>query len=415
MIQSDGNFKFTRMDIHLNLNPTIKNIRLAGISTLHSANVLSMNVPFRLQTEDTSNVILQLNVPHFDALFLSAGVTELIGLVQDTANIRYYGIGDVDISQLFCKSINITANGLGTIWMTGIDECVIKAEGINIVRYNFVFFRKKLRSNSCSIYFIAYSINNFMNLTMGLFLWSLTLGFQFDFECKILSYCKIRRYFTHVNFLLSLCLLTMASVNRYARVQQAQMTKHRQYYISFCKHRTTYIVVIITILFCLIANLHIPIYFEINQEECYARPGLYRLLFDIFFLIFYAILPPMSMIAINIATVIQIRKIKKLVHPTVSRSEYHLIILVITQSISNAIFTLPFTIHKFVYYVFTNSNNSENNKFAFATTLLIAFMNPGFSFFLYTLTTQSFRQEFIRACKDFLLKIKMYAEQFKTN
>ncbi len=42
--------------------------------------------------------------------------------------------------------------------------------------------------------FIAYSINNFMNLTIGLFLWSLTLGFELDLEHKSALYCKINRY-----------------------------------------------------------------------------------------------------------------------------------------------------------------------------------------------------------------------------
>ncbi|CAF1051967.1 unnamed protein product [Adineta ricciae] len=244
-----------------------------------------------------------------------------------------------------------------------------------------------------------------MNLTVGLFIWSLTLGFHFDFEYQIVNYCKIRRYFTHVNFLLSSCLLTMASINRYARVRQAQMTRHRQRYISLCTHQTTYTTILLIVLFCLIVNLHIPIYFQINQQDCYARPGLYRLLFDIYFLIFYAILPPMSMIAINLATVVQIRNIKRLVHPTVSRREYHLIILVIMHSITNAILTLPFTINKFIYYSSVDSNVSENSRFAFAVTLLIAFMNPSLSFFLYTLTTQSFRREFVRAGKDFFYKI----------
>ena len=69
-----------------------------------------------------------------------------------------------------------------------------------------VFFRKKFRANSCSIYFIAYSINNFMCLTMGLFLWSLTLGFNFDLEYKSVIYCKTRRYITHISFLFSSCL-----------------------------------------------------------------------------------------------------------------------------------------------------------------------------------------------------------------
>ncbi|CAF3368730.1 unnamed protein product [Rotaria socialis] len=271
---------------------------------------------------------------------------------------------------------------------------------LNIV----VFLRKKFRSNSCSIYFIAYSINNFMNLTFGLFVWSLTLGFGFDLEYTVLTYCKIRRYLTHVNYLVSSCLLTMASINRYARVRQAQLTKNLHRYIFLCESQTTYIIIISTVVFCLIVNVHIPIFFEINQNECYARIGVYRILFDVYFLLFYAVLPPLIMVIVNIATVRHIRCIKKLVNPCVSRREYHFIVLVIAHSLSNIIFTLPYTINKFVYYTFEDLKPTEKEKLIGAVTLLIAFMNPGFSFFLYTLTTRSFRHEFIQACKDIFIR-----------
>ena len=112
-----------------------------------------------------------------------------------------------------------------------------------------VFSRPRFRTNSCSIYFIAYSINNFMNLTNGLLLWSLTFGFEMNYENTNIYYCKTRRYFTHVNFLLSSCLLTMASINRYARVRQAQLTPNRHRYMKFCEPRTSYIITTLTVIF----------------------------------------------------------------------------------------------------------------------------------------------------------------------
>jgi hypothetical protein len=75
-------------------------------------------------------------VINLDALFLSAGTTKLIGHVKDTARIKYNGIGDVDASQLFCKVVDIDADGLGTVWIMGTDECNIKAKGVSIIRYN---------------------------------------------------------------------------------------------------------------------------------------------------------------------------------------------------------------------------------------------------------------------------------------
>jgi hypothetical protein len=168
----------------------------------------------------------------------------------------------------------------------------------------------------------------------------------------------------------------MASINRYARVRQAELTFNRHRYIRFCKHRTTYIIILLTILFCLIVNLHILIFFQINHDQCYARPGSYRIFFAILYLIFYAICPSCIMIAINIATVANIRRS---IHPTVSRQEYHFIILVIVHSISN-----------FIFLTFEYSISIEIDEFIISITLLLIFINPGFSFFLYTLTTKSF-------------------------
>ena len=46
-----------------------------------------------------------------------------------------------------------------------------------------------------------------------------------------------------------------------------------------------------------------------------------------------------------------------------------------------------------------------DSLFCCALNLLIQYkINPALSFFLYTLTTKSFRNEFIRACKDLLFK-----------
>ncbi|CAF4313739.1 unnamed protein product, partial [Rotaria sp. Silwood2] len=131
-IQSDGNFKFTDMNVYLHIHPTIDDIFLAGISTLYSTNVMKTDNLLKLHTQDTSSLILQLDIFNIDALFLSAGTTKLMGHVKDKGIIKYDGIGNVDASQLFCKFIDIEANGLGTIWITGTDQCNIKAEGVSI-------------------------------------------------------------------------------------------------------------------------------------------------------------------------------------------------------------------------------------------------------------------------------------------
>ena len=158
---------------------------------------------------------------------------------------------------------------------------------------------------------------------------------------------------------------------------------------------------------CLLINLHIPFLFEIDRGKCYARPGLYRSLFDIYFLIFYGLCPIVIMVVTNVATVVEIRHIRRLVHPTISRREFYFITLVIVHSIFNTILTLPYIITKFVVYKFKSMSPPESFNLASDISLLAFYTNHGASFFLDTLTTTTFRREILRAFKDLKTKISI--------
>jgi hypothetical protein len=108
------------------------------------------------------------------------------------------------------------------------------------------------------------------------------------------------------------------------------------------------------------------------------------------------------MASINVATVAEIRHIRRLVHPTVSRGEFYFIGLAITHSIFNAVLTLPYIINKFVYYTFESTSRTETANTVGTIVHLAFFMNHGVSFFLYTLTTTAFRRKLIRAFSDCL-------------
>lgn len=56
IIQSNVNLKFVVMGVYLNLRPIIKNIFLAGISTIYSVNMLNMNNLLKLRTEGKTKI-----------------------------------------------------------------------------------------------------------------------------------------------------------------------------------------------------------------------------------------------------------------------------------------------------------------------------------------------------------------------
>ena len=59
--QYDGNYKFTEMDIYLNLNPTIDDIFLGGLATLNSTNALHTYNSMKLHTQGIPMTSFEVN------------------------------------------------------------------------------------------------------------------------------------------------------------------------------------------------------------------------------------------------------------------------------------------------------------------------------------------------------------------
>ncbi|CAF0964419.1 unnamed protein product [Didymodactylos carnosus] len=248
---------------------------------------------------------------------------------------------------------------------------------------------------------------------------SLTNGFQYELENNLLIFCKIRRYFTHTNYLISSCLLTLATINRYARVKQALCNGHMILYHYLCCRKITYFIVPIVIIICCLVNIHIAIYFQINtssynntSSNCFAQKGTYRLFLDIFFLLFYGILPPFVTCIFGLLTVLNVRFIRRDLHPNIQKKEFQLMVMVLAHIMCNAILSLPYPIDRFYETMTINRKKNEEQVAVEALVQsighLLFFSNHSASFYLYILSTKGFKNEFIRAAKDVIHLICQY-------
>ncbi|CAF4578657.1 unnamed protein product, partial [Didymodactylos carnosus] len=268
---------------------------------------------------------------------------------------------------------------------------------------------KTQHSNSCCLYFLSSSITNFFVLTFGFFVRILEYGFNVRPDDQILSICKIRYYLSHTAYFQSTYFIVMACIDRCAACSINR--KYRKYCNSIIACR----IILIIILSGFLSHIQMLIWFEtddilneFNQHEtrCYARKGTYRLIFDMFFLIFYSIGPTLLMSIFGIITMYNIRHLRRQIKPVfnstnrrlVKRKDFQLILMMLIQILFVIILTFPFALEKF-YSTLTENYIKSRLKLSWenlvkSIVILLLYINHSLSFYIYTLSGTSFRKEF---------------------
>lgn len=77
-----------------------------------------------------------------------------------------------------------------------------------------IFLQPNLRTNPCSVYFMAYSITNLCWTSFNTVTSTLNYGFAIDISVWSESNCKIRTFFTYIFAGLSPIFLTLATLDR---------------------------------------------------------------------------------------------------------------------------------------------------------------------------------------------------------
>jgi hypothetical protein len=146
-----------------------------------------------------------------------------------------------------------------------------------------VFTQKILRKNSCSIYFIAYNIANFIFIYGASFYVTLSVGYNIDASVQNLVLCRLRFYTTVLSNCLCSFYLVLASIDRVLITSSNARTRQRS------TLRMAYICVIGGTIFWTLFHTHILILTNIIQTSanvliCYSQPGVDRI-----FLTYYSL------------------------------------------------------------------------------------------------------------------------------
>lgn len=274
---------------------------------------------------------------------------------------------------------------------------------LNIV----IFTRRNLFRNSCVQYLLGNTLANYVVLYWVIVTRILSDGYGNDLSLRSDFFCRIRYFLTYYARTLSTWSIVLACVDRWFSSSQA---KTRFNTVRFAR----FILLAASIL-CFISYFHIFFLFGIQTSttsiSCYARTGVYRLISDLQYLIFYALGPPILMFLFGVLTLNNLRRNRRLVMPqsqtnssSLSQSskkrDAQLLVMLLFQVLIIIVFTLPFAIQKLVDTFTIQSQQTALQRAQYSlltgTLRLFSYGSHTLGFFFYTLAARIFRLELLR-------------------
>ncbi|CAF3019381.1 unnamed protein product [Rotaria sp. Silwood2] len=274
-----------------------------------------------------------------------------------------------------------------------------------------VFFRKRLRSSPCSIFFAAASIAN-MTVMIYYIIPTIHSVYNSPPENENLVYCKLRLYIRNALLVISRSYLTLACVACYA-----QTSRNVRIRAIFRPKVLLRIVIIIPIIWFIIP-LHIPLTTTIQNGKCNMWAGAAALYHSIYICFVAAILPTSLRAIFSFMSYKNLQRMTRNVHPhngtehnaeepynqhsekmRLQQRDRQLSMMLFVQIIAYMSFTIcyPFyTIYNAITLIIGGTKSPEkaaiDNFLLFITSAFLLNFYSAASFFVF-LTSSAFRKE----------------------
>ncbi len=272
----------------------------------------------------------------------------------------------------------------------------------------FIFTRSVLLRSSCTLYFIAISINNLLAIYIAILNRLLIDGFFIDLGSYSNIICKGRTYLGYILLSVSPFYFILAFFDRYCSTSSS--VKYR----SWSNKKTAKKCILGAVLLAAILYSHIPIYFQIqttidSKVMCYPQMGTYNFFWSVFYVVVYCFAPCICLTVLGILILINIRRQLRLIQPNVvnnwnihRRLDRNLIQMLFSQVLTQLICILPFAIINLLG-MFINANSID---FIFLKKFFTIPLFAGYvtNFYIYTLSSRIYRQELMKllgSCNEF--------------
>ncbi|CAF1479532.1 unnamed protein product [Adineta steineri] len=284
---------------------------------------------------------------------------------------------------------------------------IILSFGITGSLLNILLFsRREFRNISCCIYFLSASVGMLIAMCFGLMPRVYSVYYP-DPINTINAFCKTRIYFGQCSALIYRWLLTMACIDRYT----SSTTNARIRW--FANVRIAYRVVLITTMILILFSIHNLFYRTINKDLCILSSVGSIVYNTIYVTTLGGVIPPLIMIicAVLIRNNLRNKRERRRTNAPLGNEDpsvrilqirdQQTLVMLFVQIIFYILLMLPWTIF-IVYSAFTSKiKHKTNNRividlFIEYATETLGYAYSTLSFYLYTLTSHTFRQKLLK-------------------
>ena len=275
------------------------------------------------------------------------------------------------------------------------------------------FTQKSLRQSPCAVYFIAYSIANFLSVLFGLLPPVLLYSVNIDPSSYNEIYCKIRFYMSIVPPILSPIYLLLASTDRTFVTSRNARTRQRS------THRLAYWSIAVATVTALLFYIHILIRVHIIEffpgfSFCYYDDSAYGTFF-VYSALLIGLLLPFLMSIFAVLTLKNIRKVH--IHPIVNirtgisnqiSKDRQLAIMLLSEIFIYMLFTIIQPIVS-LYSQITKSQTKTTQQqsleyFLAGVAFLLSYIPVSINFYINLIVSKTFRRNITKM----LLKMRVF-------
>lgn len=163
------------------------------------------------------------------------------------------------------------------------------------------FARKELRKNMCSWYFICLSVAHISVLCFACLPRIISASTGYDLSSQSLAFCKFRGYITDVSLTLGRHFLCLIAIDRWL------VTSAHLWIRNHSSPKITQRVIIISVLFWIICNIHSMIKFDIGRLGCSPPLGT---TYELFYSMYNVAASVVPMFIMSIFTVLATRNLR---------------------------------------------------------------------------------------------------------
>ncbi|CAF1544696.1 unnamed protein product [Adineta ricciae] len=275
-----------------------------------------------------------------------------------------------------------------------------------------IFTRPALRTNPCSMYFLAGSINNIIFIYSGIFVRYMIDAWNLDITLTSVVICKFRQYISACSFALYSWFIVLASIDRF--LSSSKSAQLRQLSSLSIARKVILLTIIIMLLFYSLVLFFFAIDLNYSKIACYIPSIQYNAIYFSIEPLISVVIPVLLQTIFGILLIVNVRSMHNRVVPIGDNArnerqrsndrqliKMHLLQVLMANlllapyvaitsynSIAITILKQPLSIHDQTIVLFTLTLARY-----FAST------NPVISFYLYTLSGPKFRNEFKRCSR----------------